>query len=427
MLDAMERRETNSEELEDLFKVDHLATRMRRNAENLIVLSGAVPGRGWRNAVPMVDVVRGAVGEVEDYTRVTVLPIGSSALEGRAVGDVIHLLAELIENAVSFSPPYTVVHISGHPVANGFAIEVEDRGLGMSEADLETANEQLRKPPEFNLTSTARLGLYVVGRLAERHGIKVRLRESPYGGTTAIVLLPQNLVIHGADSPAALRDQRGEQRAAIASGDAAIGDEVVTGDVVAEADRSGSGLVSTGRHSAGPAADPDPVQRTAAVDAIWPATVEPVRAEAEPVRAGDEPIPAEVTASADPLLTARPVPSPDGTVPGQIITETPFGLPRRVRQASLAAPLRQESRTDPGPDATATAQPPVAPGRRPEQVREMMASYQRATNRGRLDAGRPDAIGHLDNSSEATDATAMGATGPAGTTTEPPEQTEPAQ
>ena len=195
LLDGMERREADTDELADLFRVDHLATRMRRNAENLIVLAGAVPGRGWRKPVPMVDVLRGAIGEVEEYTRVTVLPVESASLAGRAVGDVIHLLAELIENALAFSPPQTRVHIGGVLVANGFAVEIEDRGLGMSEPVLARANEELTHPQEFHLSDTARLGLFVVGRLAARHGIRVRLRESPYGGTTAIVLIPNTLIV----------------------------------------------------------------------------------------------------------------------------------------------------------------------------------------------------------------------------------------
>ncbi|MDQ1652803.1 MAG: hypothetical protein QOI35_2003, partial [Cryptosporangiaceae bacterium] len=208
LLDAIERRETKPEELEDLFRVDHLATRMRRNAENLIVLSGAVPGRGWRNPVPLIDVVRGAVAEVEDYARVSVGSIARASVAGRAVGDIIHLLAELVENAASFSPPHTSVEVSGQMVANGFVIEVEDRGLGMSPEDLESANDQLANPPEFNLSSTARLGLYVVGRLAERHGIRVQLRHSAYGGTTAVVLIPRVLVTGdsgGDDEPRSLR------------------------------------------------------------------------------------------------------------------------------------------------------------------------------------------------------------------------------
>jgi signal transduction histidine kinase len=200
LLDAMERRSTDAEELSELFRIDHLATRMRRNAENLIVLSGATAGRAWRKPVPMVDVLRGALAEVEDYTRVTVLPVGSAPLLGRAVGDVIHLLAELIENAVSFSPPQTAVKVGGSVVGNGFAIEIEDRGLGMGQDELMAANLQLSDPPEFKLTSTARLGLYVVGQLAQRHDIRVRLTESPYGGTTAIVLLPASIMAdHGRD------------------------------------------------------------------------------------------------------------------------------------------------------------------------------------------------------------------------------------
>ena len=173
LLDAMERREHDAEELEDLFRVDHLATRMRRNAENLIVLSGSTPGRAWRRNVPMVDVVRGAVAEVEDYTRVNVLPLGPVSLAGRAVGDVIHLLAELIENALSFSPPHTSVEVRGQLVANGFAIEIEDRGLGMSEEDLAAANHRIVDQSELNLANAARLGLYVVSRLTERHGVRV--------------------------------------------------------------------------------------------------------------------------------------------------------------------------------------------------------------------------------------------------------------
>jgi HAMP domain-containing protein len=130
VLDVMERRETDPVELEDLFRLDHLAVRTRRNAENLIVLSGSSPARTWRRSVPMVDVVRGALAEVEDYTRVSLMPMGDVVLVGRAVGDVVHLLAELIENAVSFSPPYTNVQVSGQLVANGYVVEIEDRGLG---------------------------------------------------------------------------------------------------------------------------------------------------------------------------------------------------------------------------------------------------------------------------------------------------------
>ncbi|MEU7893046.1 nitrate- and nitrite sensing domain-containing protein [Nonomuraea sp. NPDC049152] len=194
VLDVMERREHKPEELRDLFKLDHLATRMRRNAENLIVLSGSSPGRTWRRSVPMIDVVRGALAEVEDYTRVQLQPVGEATLAGKAVGDVVHLLAELIENAVSFSPPYTMVRVSGQMAVNGYVIEIEDRGLGMTREDMEAANRRIAEPPEFRLTDTARLGLYVVARLAERHDIRVRLRPSPYDGTTVVVVVPLQLI-----------------------------------------------------------------------------------------------------------------------------------------------------------------------------------------------------------------------------------------
>ncbi|GAB3383515.1 hypothetical protein GCM10027452_35830 [Micromonospora halotolerans] len=201
LLDAMERREHDAEELEDLFRVDHLATRMRRNAENLIVLSGSTPGRAWRRNVPMVDVVRGAVAEVEDYTRVTVRPLGPVSLTGRAVGDVIHLLAELIENGLSFSPPHTTVEVRGMMVSNGFAIEIEDRGLGMGAEELAAANRRIVDRSELNLANAARLGLFVVSRLTERHGVKVQLKESAYGGTTAVVLIPLELVTNDGPDP----------------------------------------------------------------------------------------------------------------------------------------------------------------------------------------------------------------------------------
>jgi signal transduction histidine kinase len=195
VLDAMERRATDPEALDDLFRLDHLTTRMRRHAEGLIILSGAPPGRSWSSPVKMIDVMRGAVAEVEDYARVNVVTQTKAALSGSAVTDLIHLLAELIENATSLSPPYTNVRVSGELVPHGFAIEIEDRGLGMSPARLAELNERLSHPPEFNPSNTEQLGLFVVSQLAHRHGVQVMLRLSPYGGTTAIVLIPRGLVV----------------------------------------------------------------------------------------------------------------------------------------------------------------------------------------------------------------------------------------
>jgi signal transduction histidine kinase len=195
LLDQMERRATDPEALDDLFRLDHLTTRMRRHAEGLVILAGAPPGRSWSSPVRMVDVMRGAIAEVEDYARVSVATRSQAALAGSAVADVIHLLAELIENATTLSPPYTSVRVSGDTVAAGFAIEVEDRGLGMSAQRLAELNERLASPPEFNPSDSEQLGLFVVSQLAKRHGIRVTLKASPYGGTAAIVLIPQHLVV----------------------------------------------------------------------------------------------------------------------------------------------------------------------------------------------------------------------------------------
>jgi signal transduction histidine kinase len=194
LLDAMERRQTEPERLDELFQLDHLTTRMRRHAEGLVILSGATPGRGWREPVPVMDVVRGAIAEIEDYKRVTVLCDSYDAIAGTAVADVIHLLAELIENATTFSPASNEVTVRAERVANGFVVEIEDRGIGIGARELVALNERLASPPEFDLADSEQLGLFVVARLANKHHITVTLRRSPYGGTAAIVLLPNSIV-----------------------------------------------------------------------------------------------------------------------------------------------------------------------------------------------------------------------------------------
>jgi anti-sigma regulatory factor (Ser/Thr protein kinase) len=195
LLDRMERRTEDPQELGDLFRLDHLTARMRRHAESLIILSGQSPARGWRNRVPFVDVIRAAVAEVEDYTRVSVISADDTGLAGPAVGDVIHMTAELIENATIYSPPNTPVVIQGGIVGNGFAMEIEDRGLGMSDEKLAEANEQLAEPLPFDPANTDQLGLLVAGQLARLHDIQITLRRNPYGGTSAIVLIPHSIVV----------------------------------------------------------------------------------------------------------------------------------------------------------------------------------------------------------------------------------------
>jgi signal transduction histidine kinase len=195
MLDSMERRTSDPGALADLFRLDHLTTRMRRHAEGLIILSGSTPGRGWRDPVPVVDVLRAAVAEVEDYVRVDVTSESRDLIAGSAVNDVIHLVAELVENATVFSPPNTRIEVRADRAGTGVVAEIEDRGLGLSEEELADINRRLASPPEFDLDNSEQLGLFVVSRLAIRHAIKVSLRQSVYGGTTAIMVLPFGVIV----------------------------------------------------------------------------------------------------------------------------------------------------------------------------------------------------------------------------------------
>lgn len=194
LLDTMERRTEDTEELADLFRLDHLTTRMRRHAEGLVILSGAAPSRQWRKPVQLMDIVRAAVAEVEDYERIEVRRLPRLAATGPAVADLTHLVAELLENATVFSPPHTAVQVYGDRVANGFTLEIHDRGLGMAPEALLEANLRLAETPEFELSDTDRLGLFVVSRLAQRQNVRVSLQPSPYGGTTAVVFIPDALL-----------------------------------------------------------------------------------------------------------------------------------------------------------------------------------------------------------------------------------------
>jgi signal transduction histidine kinase len=195
MLDAMEKATADPDELEKLFRLDSLTTRMRRNAEGLIILSGAVPARRWSDPVPVFEVIRAAISEIEDYPRVAILVTPLYSITGGAVSDVVHLLAELIENAAVFSPPTTQIEVTARAVADGVAIEVTDRGLGLTSTELAEINERLAAPRELDAAAGGRLGLFIVGRIAARHGIRVQLGGSDGGGVVASVHLPHVVVV----------------------------------------------------------------------------------------------------------------------------------------------------------------------------------------------------------------------------------------
>ncbi|WP_274564162.1 sensor histidine kinase [Streptomyces spiramyceticus] len=208
-LDELENDVEDPELLKGLFHVDHLATRIRRHAENLAVLGGAVSRRQWSNPVTMTEVLRSSIAEVEQYSRVKLVPPIDGTLRGHAVADVIHLLAELVENATVFSAPHTTVLLRAQYVTAGLAIEVEDRGLGMSAGEQNRMNALLCDPDNVNvghLLQDGRIGLYVVSALARRHGITVRLQANIYGGVQAVLVLPQGLL--GAEQQDGLGQQR---------------------------------------------------------------------------------------------------------------------------------------------------------------------------------------------------------------------------
>ncbi|WP_197287465.1 ATP-binding protein [Streptomyces apocyni] len=202
LLDELENEVEDPELLKGLFHVDHLATRIRRHAENLAVLGGAISRRQWSNPVTTTEVLRSAIAEVEQYSRVKLVPPIDGTLRGHAVADIIHLVAELVENASVFSAPHTQVLLRASYVTAGLAIEVEDRGLGMPVTEQNKMNTLLTDPDQVNvasLLSDGRIGLFVVASLARRHGVAVRLQTNIYGGVQAIVVLPQGLL--GADQP----------------------------------------------------------------------------------------------------------------------------------------------------------------------------------------------------------------------------------
>ncbi|MHA6763046.1 sensor histidine kinase [Streptacidiphilus sp. PAMC 29251] len=217
MISELESREADPDQLASLFKLDHLATRMRRNGENLLVLAGEDPGRRWTRPVPLVDVLRAAASEVEQYERIELASVPTADVAGRVVNDLVHLLAELLENATSFSSPQTRVRVTGHALPDGrVLVEIHDTGIGLSPDDLAEINERLANPPVVDVSVSRRMGLFVVGRLSLRHGIRIQLRPSDSGGTTALVMLPVDVTNAaerrgGAQGPGQQRPQGGMQ------------------------------------------------------------------------------------------------------------------------------------------------------------------------------------------------------------------------
>ncbi|WP_443071686.1 nitrate- and nitrite sensing domain-containing protein [Streptomyces sp. NBC_01477] len=198
LITELENNEADPDQLASLFKMDHLATRMRRNGENLLVLAGEEPARQWNQAVPLVDVLRAAASEVEAYDRIELVGIPDTDIHGSAVSDLVHLLAELLENATTFSSPQTKVRVTATRLPDGrVMIEIHDKGIGLTAEDFADINHKLAEPPTVDVEVAKRMGLFVVGRLSDRHGIRVQLRPSgEQAGTTSLVMLPEPIT-HG--------------------------------------------------------------------------------------------------------------------------------------------------------------------------------------------------------------------------------------
>jgi signal transduction histidine kinase len=406
LIDALEQKASDPAALADLFPLDHLTTRMRRHAEGLIILAGAAPGRSWSEPVPVIDVIRGAVAEIEDYKRVTVLSRAEDAVTGLAAADMIHLLAELIENATLSSPSGTRVEVRAERVANGFAIEIDDRGLGIEADQLHAINKRLARPPDFDLANADQLGLFVVGKLAARHGVRVALRPSAYGGTTAVVLLPNSIVARAADAET---DTNPDLRPPIGRPS-----RLDLGDPGVHAPRARQSAQPS--LSAGPTgeAGPTPSQPTFAPAQRGLAPSQPGHAPSE-----DGPAPRQDgLAPSLPGFAPRqdgPAPSPPGFAPrrpdfgsgssalsqdsaarapgraadtdtpgpaaGSQTASTYRGLPRRVPQASLNPHLR-DNRAAAVRGRQADRTPPSST-RSPEEARSLAASMQSGWRRGR--------------------------------------------
>ncbi|MEV5526805.1 sensor histidine kinase [Streptomyces prunicolor] len=395
VIDSMERKEQDPQLLSDLYRVDHLATRMRRNAESLTVLSGAAPRRRWKHAVPLADLLRSAVSEIEGYTRVVVEPLPPIAVLGPAVGDTIHLMAELIENGVTFSPPHTEVRVRALPVAQGYAVEVEDRGLGLTTEEYAAANELLHHPKDFSFTTLGedpRLGLFTVGHLAQRHGVTASLQASSYGGSLAVVVIPHALTESAADMLPPTLDARAERHLASVAGlatgslaesvtgaGAGVGSGTGSGSGQGSATRpgSGSGVSSAAGTATGPVAGPATGSGRGRVTAGGM----PMRIRSRPAPQTQSPsspaspaIPASSAAPSAPMadgsaaVSSRTAGSSAGTGPREA---APFPHSRTSDSRTTPGSRTSDSRTTPG---SRTSDSRTTPGSRAPESRTSGAS-----------------------------------------------------
>jgi signal transduction histidine kinase len=391
LINQLEEQEKDPDALADLFRLDHLATRIRRNAESLLVLSGEDPPRTWGRPVLLVDVVRAAIAETEDLDRVVFAVDERLAVLGNAVADVTHLLAELVENAVHFSPPEASVIIRTRPylqTSGAHVLTVEDWGVGMRPEDLAEANDQLVHPRDVDLSVSQRLGLHVVARLAQRHNIQVSLTPTPGCGVTSAIVLPPELFSTEVAEPASPPVDQPVSRLAMASAERP-----------APRPPAPQPMASTTAATAVAAAPAWPDARDARarvnpVDAEWSGWWQPTSADGGGNGGdganGDRGRPAPAAASGQPNGARE---RPPGRARGPAVPVPPMPPPaepqlaRRVPQAHLAPELRRQQ---------AEAAEPAAPPPDAEQAREALSRYQasREAARALVDRDPMDGNGH---------------------------------
>ncbi|WP_063889700.1 nitrate- and nitrite sensing domain-containing protein [Streptomyces rubellomurinus] len=409
-LDELERKHEDPEVLEGLFDLDHLTARLRRYEENLVIMAGGQPQRRWRKPVQLLDVLRAAQGEVPDYRRIVLEVEGRPWLSERAVGPVVHVLAELMENATTFSKPPTPVDVRAAMVGRGLAIEIEDRGLGMEPDQYLAANELMNRPPRTDVLTRAedvRLGFHVIARLAAHTGLKIEFRPSAFGGTRVVVLVPDELVIDG-DTwlPEAVPSEPEIPLVAQSRRELLTIDEDGAGAPVGpllsplEATRrpdgpsrqpapqpakaAEPGALGAARTPGKPAQPEQPIQHSSPA---YPDIAYARITDAEAPYADEQYRPADHYRLAE-RRTAEPPPPPP---PGPVFGGQP-PLPQRVRQASLAAELRVPPATQQWVDEPAPAEaPPQHPVRRSGAT---IGAFQRQSRaaRGRGGAADPDGL-----------------------------------
>ncbi|MER7754520.1 nitrate- and nitrite sensing domain-containing protein [Kitasatospora sp. NPDC097643] len=430
-LDELERRHEDPDILEGLFDLDHLTARLRRYEENLVIMAGGQPQRRWRKPVPLLDVLRAAQGEVQDYRRIVLDVEGHPWLSERAVGPVAHVLAELMENATTFSRPPTPVEVRAAMVGRGLAVEIEDRGLGMDPEQYDAANELMRRPPRTDVLTRAddiRLGFHVVARLAANSGLRIEFRPSAFGGTRVVVLVPAELVIDGdaglpdvtpaaaASAPAGPIPLVRRSRKALLTASSEAPEREPQPAPVAPVEsfgptragepreRPATGSAPAVEPTAGPAVKPavapvhpeQPIQHSSPSDhgpahdsPAYPDIAYALVTDAEAPYADEQYRPADHYRLAErrrrhECASAEPPSPADGTQPP---------LPQRIRQASLAAelrvppPPRQQWVERPGP-ADATGSGSGGPFQRPVQRScAAIGAFQRQSRAARAQDG----------------------------------------